>query len=116
MTCTTASHVSERVPELTRSVDIGSTATRNIIGEPFFDGLIAQSAFWAGKALCAYGAGEDGPLLWFASAGARVWLCLCQLLHQLIRSRMLFVRFNLAGLFTEAARCVGVVLTYPPAL
>jgi len=37
------------------------TATRNIIGEPFFDGLIAQAAFWAGKALCAYGAGEHGP-------------------------------------------------------
>src|SRR5258708_4222966 len=34
------------------------TATRNIIGEPFFDGLIAQAAFRAGKALCAYEAGE----------------------------------------------------------
>src|SRR5258708_15013089 len=37
------------------------TATRNIIGQPFFDGLIAQAAFRAGKALCAYGAGEHGP-------------------------------------------------------
>src|SRR5467141_57924 len=92
------------------------TATRNIIGEPFFDGLIAQAAFWAGKALCAYGAGEHGPALWFASAGARLWLCLCQPLHQLIRSRMLFVRFNLAGLFNEGARLLGVVLTYPPVL
>src|SRR5258707_6457408 len=46
------------------------TATRNIIGEPFFDGLIAQAAFRAGKALCAYGAGEHGP-------ATRVCECWC---------------------------------------
>src|SRR6267142_6054447 len=60
--------------------------------------------------------GSTDPLLGFASAGALLWLCLCQTLHQLIRSRMLFVRFNLAGLLYEGAGLLWIIPANAPVL
>jgi len=59
------------------------TATRNIIGEPFFDGLIAKPHFGQVKRSVLMEPGSTDPLLGFASAGARLWLCLCQTIRVL---------------------------------